>query len=439
MPAKRIAVFFLSVILALFIALQPGCIATPKIPETKHQTGLGEVAVVAPMLSPEINFEGFAHNKGEGAVKGAGATFLICLSGLGQGSCTGFICGPAVLLWVGFCGAASVVGGTVGATVALSASEVRAAEETMTSVLDAKTIQNSLRIQVELMAQQANHFLVPISPQGMEAASRQRAYQSLAAEGVDTVLEVALSKVGTKNGGLNPPLQFYMQAHVRLVRTSDNTELMSEDYIYTGPSMKLDKWAANNADPLLEAIVTGYEVLGAHIFENTLMLYPYPDRGTHSAGLFGPVAIRGVSFGLKPLYPLTRGALTGDEQTDSYFEWTTVNSTRPALRWQAFPRDSDLVSAPEEMGRVSNVRYDLVVAEESNMSPGKVVYRRYGLTTASHKLKVTLKKRTRYFWTVRARFDLDGREWLTEWSSAHYMARQEITAPSVFSYRFKTP
>ena len=63
--------FFLSVILALFIALQPGCIATPKIPETKHQTGLGEVAVVAPMLSPEINFEGFAHNKGEGAVQSA--------------------------------------------------------------------------------------------------------------------------------------------------------------------------------------------------------------------------------------------------------------------------------------------------------------------------------------------------------------------------------
>ena len=73
------------------------------------------------------------------------------------------------------------------------------------------------------------------------------------------------------------------------------------------------------------------------------------------------------------------------------------------------------------------------------MSPGKVVYRRYGLTTASHKLKVTLKKRTRYFWTVRSRFDLDGRERLTEWSSAHYMARQGITAPSVFSYRFKTP
>lgn len=433
MPAKRIAVFFLSVILALFIALQPGCIATPKIPETKHQTGLGEVAVVAPELSPEINFEGFAHNKGEGAVKGAGATFLGCLSLLGQGTCTGSICGPALVLWLGFCGAVSVVGGTVGATVTPSASEGRAAEEAMTSVLDAKTIQNSLRIQVELMAQQANRFLVPISPQGMEAASHQRAYQSLAAEGVDTVLEVALSKVGTKNGGLNPPLQFYMEAHVRLVRTSDNTELMSEDYIYTGPSMKLDEWAANNADPLLKAIVTGYEVLGAHIFENTFMLYPYPDRGAHSAGLLG------VSFGLKPLYPPTRGTLTGDKLFGSHFEWTTVNSTRPTLHWQTFPRESDLVSAPEEMGRVSNVRYDLVVAEESNMSPGKVVYRRYGLTTASHKLKVTLKKRTRYFWTVRSRFDLDGRERLTEWSSAHYMARQGITAPSVFSYRFKTP
>lgn len=433
MPAKRITAFFLSFMLALVTVLQAGCVATPKVPETQHQAGLGDVAVVASGPAPEISFEGFAHNKGVGAAKGAGATFLTCLGGLGQGSCTGFVCGAFAVLWLGFCGAATVVGGTVGATVAPSGSESKAAEATMTSALDAKTIQNSLRIQVELSAQGANRFLAPLSPQSMETASQQRDYRMLSAEGVDTVLEVALTRVGTQGGGINPPLQFYMQAHVRLVRTSDNSELTSDDYQYIGPSMKLDEWSANNANPLLKAIENGYEVLGAHIFENTFMLYPYPDRGAHSAGFMG------VSFGLVPIYPQTRGALTGDKLFGSHFEWMEVSSTRPTLRWQAFPREQDIELKPEDMARVTNVRYDLVVAEESNMMPGRVVYRRYGLTSASHALGVTLKGGTRYFWTVRARFELDGRERLTEWSSTHYMARQGITAPSAFSYRFRTP
>ncbi|WP_461517242.1 hypothetical protein [Porticoccus sp.] len=433
MIPRRIAMIFLSFNLVLLTALQSGCVATPKVPETKQQTGLGEVAVIATSQAPDISFEGFAHNKGVGAAKGAGATLLVCMTFMGQGTCTGFICGPAMLLWLGLCSAATVVGGAVGATVAPSGSESQAAEKTMASALDAQTIQNSLRIQVELAAQGANHFLVPISPQSMETASQQRDYRSLSAEGVDTVFEVALTKVGADDGGINPPLQLYMQAHVRLVRTSDNSELMSEDYRYTGPSMKLEEWSANNANPLLKEIENGYEVLGAHIFENTFMLYPYPDRGAHSAGFMG------VSFGLKPLSPPTRGALTGDKLLGSYFEWMEVSSTRPTLRWQAFPREQDLELEPKDMARVTNVRYDLVVAEERNMMPGRVVYRRYGLTSASHALGVTLKGGTRYFWTVRARFDLDGRERLTEWSSTHYMARQGITAPSIYSYRFKTP
>lgn len=433
MICRRIAVIVLSLNLVLLTALQSGCAATQKAPAAKHQTGLGEVAVIATSQAPEISFEGFAHNKGVGAAKGAGATFLTCLGGLGQGSCTGFVCGAFAVLWLGFCGAATVVGGTVGAAVAPSGSESKAAEATMTSVLDAKTIQNSLRIQVELAAQGANRFLAPLSPQSMETASQQRNYRGLSAEGVDTVLEVALTRVGTQGGGINPPLQFYMQAHVRLVRTSDNSQLTSDDYQYVGASMKLDEWSANNANPLLKAIENGYEVLGAHIFENTFMLFPYPDLDPHSAGFMG------VSFGLIPIYPQTRGALTGDKVIGAHFEWVTVSSTRPTFRWEAFPRASDLKVAPEEMARVSNVRYDLVVAEESNMNPGKVVYRRYGLTSASHALGVTLKGGTRYFWTVRARFELDGRERVTEWSSTHYIARQGMTAPSRYSYRFRTP
>lgn len=429
MAIRRVAVL----LLVLAMVIQSGCVSVPKVPSTKYQPGMGEVAVVPTIFQPEINFEGFVHNKGEGALVGAGGTFLVCMGMMGQGSCTGFICGPALVLWLGVCTASSVVGGTVGAVEAPSGEARRSAEQTMISALDAKTIQNSLRLQVELAAQGRDRVLIPLAPEVINAVQQQKDYRSLAAEGVDTVLEVTLTKVGTNNGGINPPLRFYMEAAVRLVSTADNRELMTESYRYSGPAMKLAEWAANDAAELLKAIETGYRVLGAQIFENTFMLYPFPDRDPHSAGFMG------VAFGLAPLYPTTRGALTGDKIIGSHFEWTTVNGLRPTLRWQPFPRDVDVAKQPQEMGRISNVRYDLVVAEEFNMAPGPLVYRREGLPDTSHTLKVTLKKGTRYFWTVRARFELDGRERLTEWSSTHYIARQGMTAPSVYSFRFKTP
>jgi hypothetical protein len=40
--------------------------------------------------------------------------------------------------------------------------------------------------------------------------------------------------VGLGGGGINGPLALYMEAHVRLVRTTDNLEIFSEDYDYLG-------------------------------------------------------------------------------------------------------------------------------------------------------------------------------------------------------------
>jgi hypothetical protein len=92
-----------------------------------------------------------------------------------------------------------------------------------------------------------------------------------------------------------------------------------------------------------------------------------------------------------------------------------------------------------DMGRVKNVRYDLIIVRERNLAPAEVVYRREGLPEAHHALETSLSSGTHYFWTVRARFELDSRERVTEWGSTHYMARERYSAPSHLSYRFKTP
>jgi hypothetical protein len=68
------------------------------------------------------------------------------------------------------------------------------------------------------------------------------------------------------------------------------------------------------------------------------------------------------------------------------------------------------------MERVKNVRYDLVILELRDDARSIVAYRRVGLPNNEHRLEVPLKYDTRYAWTVRARFDLDGRQRVTEWS-----------------------
>ena len=91
------------------------------------------------------------------------------------------------------------------------------------------------------------------------------------------------------------------------------------------------------------------------------------------------------------------------------------------------------------MKRVDKVRYDLVVAREQDLAPAEIIYQRNGLTSSMHKVETTLSPDTGYYWTVRARFELDGRERVTEWGSTHYKVREQWSAPSLLSYRFKTP
>jgi hypothetical protein len=181
---------------------------------------------------------------------------------------------------------------------------------------------------------------------------------------------------------------------------------------------------------LLAGLDEGYAALGSHICDSIFLLSPFPDRGAHGAGLLA------AAFGLAPVEPATRGQLSGDKLFGSQFEWTTVSGLHPLLSWQAFPRQTDLATAPELAGRIGNVRYDLLV--ERNLAPAEIVYRREGLTATTHTVQTALQPATRYFWTVRARFELDGRERVTEWATTNYRVLDRLTSPNSYSYRFKT-
>jgi len=111
------------------------------------------------------------------------------------------------------------------------------------------------------------------------------------------------------------------------------------------------------------------------------------------------------------------------------------------------------------MARVRNVTYDLVIAEAPNVRVGAVVYRRERIAQNTHRLEEPLAPRRNYYWSVRARFTLDGNEQVTDWGRMRIASDPveilthgavvrlrgpvvqtgSVVAPHEGSYRFSTP
>jgi len=406
------------VLLALLVAVaQAGCATHPasaKLPDNAERD-LGNVAFVATPVEPEIKLGEIPSGKGSGALSAAGGTFSHCMGGLnGSGSCSGggslgaAVCGAAVLLWLGVCVIATGVAAVVGATVADNAKAVQSGVVSMTTALDAKTIQAGLRDQVAKSAAEASAISVAsYPPDAASQAALAKDYRPLAAAGVDHVIETSLIKVGVAGRGLNPPLMLYMQAQVRVVSTRDNEQRFAHQFLYLSEEHVLKEWAADQGAVLRRAMEAGFARLGSSIADQVFQLYDFPSRQAQDR----------ESFGLAAVYPKNVVSFrTNYLVHDS--SWSSIDSLQPTLRWQSFPRDVDRTAAPAVMERVSGVRYDVLVAEEIGLAPGPIVASASGIATNSYRLEMPLKPGRKYFWAVRARFELDGRQRVTEWATS---------------------
>ncbi len=132
--------------------------------------------------------------------------------------------------------------------------------------------------------------------------------------------------------------------------------------------------------------------------------------------------------------------------------YPNVDSLRPTLRWESFPRREDLEADREGvLRRVNAVTYDLKIwkAMEGYQSrriqrqeiaaPGELVYSRTGLPGPSHRVETPLEPSTQYFWTVRARFKINGRSRVTEWGELIIVPGLPFDPKIVSYYRFETP
>lgn len=149
-------------------------------------------------------------------------------------------------------------------------------------------------------------------------------------------------------------------------------------------------------------------------------------------GCSRPIAVHG----LRPIYPET--------QRNSF---NKVDSFQPTLRWESFPRPQDREGDTEGLlSRIRNVIYDLRVwrvAEENMKYPGELIYSRRGLLEPLHTLEEPLLPSTKYFWSVRARFELDDQPRVTQWGVTEHPQYSQLgrlpIVPNPLHYRFKTP
>ncbi len=119
-------------------------------------------------------------------------------------------------------------------------------------------------------------------------------------------------------------------------------------------------------------------------------------------------------------------------------DYVEVDSLQPELRWQTFPRQEDIAADKTgELKLIQELTYELRVWKTISGSSGELVYARRGLTQAHHKLEEPLEPATKYLWSVRAKFVLDGNARVTEWGMAGYVLRGEVV-PNPSCYRFKT-
>ena len=138
--------------------------------------------------------------------------------------------------------------------------------------------------------------------------------------------------------------------------------------------------------------------------------------------------------GLQPEYPpVKKSGLT------LFSDYVQLKTLQPTFQWQPFPRNKDtrLLEA-QKTGRLTDVTYELRIWKTTPDPPGKLVYSRKGIPNASHAITETLRPSTRYLWSVRAHFSMDGHPRVTEWSLAGYALRRE-TVPNLSCFRFKTP
>ncbi len=398
-------------LMASLLVLQCGCantVALP-VPSQSERDKFGELAIVPVRYIPQSNFLINWRHKSGASVKQAALT-----AGGGTATTT-FVAAAAspiaapVIILTGIIGSGAMAvvdaertsKGTVSATTAL---DIESAISKAVTGLDVqKTFAEHLS---SMLNKDTRRRFIIVDQAGPDKPEEHPDYAQLRDDGIDTVIEVAIKEIGLdgcimNNWECRPPhtLHFFMNAHARLVRVAEGTTPFEWQLDYKSGPHELTKWLADGGRVLGEEIEQAYRDLAERIYDE--------------AFLITPIALPIVSniweerCWIEPLSP------------------SRTNTLQPTLYWTRFP--SEIIQqklVPEVLQKISNVTYDLRIWDEDvdqRNRPwhlqwrNRLIYERTSLAAPQHALEIALSPASRYYWSVRARFVVDGQIMVTRW------------------------
>lgn len=200
-----------------------------------------------------------------------------------------------------------------------------------------------------------------------------------------------------------------------------------------GETRTAREWVEDSARRFREALHSGYDNLAMEVIEELFLLYnsPLPEVRPFT---FDNAYLSVPAFVLRAEHPQVRSAcgLLSCSEGDAVgtLQFTDLDSLRPALRWERFPRAGE-VPWGGEIPRIENVRYHLKLFRArrepvtNRLLPGDLVIDRRDLAETAFTPPAPLYACTRYFWTVRARLRLHGEARVLEWAGGRYIVRSE--------------
>ena len=431
----------LRICLSLVLVLA-ACAATP--PGSPNlQTGepdLGVVALAAAPIDPTVNI-----SSATPAATEAGDFFLQCAT-----TQVGVLLSPICAL----------IGLTHGAAVTAPGATLKDAERALHARIAASAPQQQLLEYASEYAKASGlsgisvlQHIAPIASGALPSYSKRERGK------IDTVLEVTLTNIAARTSG-RKELDYYfcLTARGRLIRVHDDTVLDTFERSLGTNLRTYEQWQADDAKLFKEEIAQVARDLAEGFIDEWLLVYhglpPTPDAKSATpqdrldSSLFAADEIGEVPRNeLRPLYPKgeysTHGAIV-----PIVFNRRTIiasNNLKPTFRWAPLPQS---LKAPmgTRSDQISSIVYDLrlyktfayqsasFLGRHENWASGLPVRSFNGLTEPEFTLDAPLKPCTRYQWTVRARFALNGKSRATEWGS---MPEGFTVSSDIFNPRYR--
>jgi hypothetical protein len=371
-----------------------------------------------------------------GALSGAASGASKCLQlrdgGIKGGSgIAGIAAGIQALLVVACLPFGAAIGAATSSNTAKSASseKIRSAEDQMGSA--SKTLElprvlaQAMARYAELTGLQGAEQLDGEGPVSLEAQPQYR-------PGPDYVVEITLLDLkATTPGSEDLRYRFLLRARGRLVRVAGNVVLDQFSFVAATREATVDQWTAEDGKVASAAFKDASLTVAEAFIDEWILMYrgDSKDKAPTSMQWRAPAPAT-PDYVIRPIYPPKPAARS--RRAVPVFPAgvpSSVDSTTPALSWEKLPRSIAGEYFSGIAPRARNLVYDVrifnagVIHRQVPMGgtvpviiPANLIRIYRDLPAATVQVTQALPPCAHYFWTVRARFELDGRQRSTEWS-----------------------